>query len=143
MRRSVIAAFLAVAFSAAAADIKPVDTSKPLFRILKFKTLHGGDHPKGVADDEHPLLTVWSLRDVRLASDDKGVLITLTPKDAKGFAAITQKYGYLIFDAGEGRPIEVLHISAPITDGIIGFKHPDEAAAAEYLRRRLRIGEFK
>jgi hypothetical protein len=131
MRHWLFVALFAVVTSAAAADIKPADSSKPLFRILKFKTLHGGDHPKGVADDEHPLLVVWSLRDVRLASDGKGVLITLSPKDTKTFAAITQKYGYLIFDAAEGRPIEVLHITAPITDGIIGFKHPNEAAVAE------------
>ena len=143
MRVLFVAALLAVVASVTATDIKSADTRKPLFRILKFQTLRGGDHPQGTADDEHPLLVVWALRDVRLANDDKGVLITLTPKDTKTFAAITRKYGYLIFDAGEGRPIEVLHITAPITDGIIGFKHPDEAAAAEYLRRRLRLGEFK
>ena len=120
MRLSLIVAIFAVVTSAGAADIKPADSSNPLFRILKFQT-------QGVADDEHPLLVVWSLRDVRLASDDKGVLIVLTPKDAKTFAAITSRYRYLIFDAGEGRLIEVLHITAPITDGIIGFKHPHEA----------------
>jgi hypothetical protein len=127
MRLSLIVAIFAVVTSAGAADIKPTDSSNPLFRILKFQTLRGGDHPQGVADDEHPLLVVWSLRDVRLASDDKGVLIVLTPKDAKTFVAITSRYRYPIFDAGEGRLIEVLHITAPITDGIIGFKHPHEA----------------
>ena len=65
-------ALLTVVVSAAG-DIKPADASKPLFRILKFKTLHGDDHPKG----------------------------------------------------------------------IIGFNHPKEAATAEYLRRRLRLGEFE
>ena len=143
MRHSFLAALLVVVTSAAAADVKPADTSKPLFRILKFKTLQSGDRPKGEVDDEHPLLIVWALRDVRLARDDKGVLITLIPKDTKTFAAITRKYGYLVFDAGEGRPIEVLHITAPITDGVIGFKPPEDAAAAEYLRRRLRLGEFQ
>jgi hypothetical protein len=56
---------------------------------------------------------------------------------------LVRRHGYLIFDAAEGRPIEVLHITAPITDGIIGFKHPDEAAVAEYLRRRLHFAEFR
>jgi hypothetical protein len=36
-----------------------------------------------------------------------------------------------------------MHITAPIVNGIIGFKHPEDAAVAEYLRRRFRIGEFK
>jgi hypothetical protein len=101
--------------------------------VLKFQTLHGGDHSQGSVDDKNPLLVVWAVRDLRLASDNKGVLITLTPKDAKVFSTITRKYGYLVLDAGEGRPIEVMHVTAPITDGIIGFKHPDEAAAAEYF----------
>lgn len=142
MRLSLLAAFLVVVASAAGGEIRPADSSKPLFPILKFQSLHGGDHPKGTVD-EKPLLVVWAVSDLRLASDDKGVLITLTPKDTKKFAAITRKYGYLVLDAGEGRPIEVMHITAPIVDGIIGFKHPDEAVAAEYLRRRFRIGEFK
>ena len=127
---------------ASAAEIKPADPSKPLFRVLRFQSLHGGDHPQGTVD-EQPLLVIWVVRNLRLASDDKGVLITLTSKDAKIFAAITRKYGYLVLDAGEGHPIEVMHITAPITDGILGFKHPDEAAAAEYLRRRFRLAEFK
>jgi hypothetical protein len=144
MRHALIVGLVAPAvISTAAAHIKPADTSKPLFRILKFQTLHGGDHPQGVANGEHPLLVVWSLGNVQLARDNKGVLITLTPKDTKTFASITLRYGYLIFDAGEGRPIEVLHITAPIIDGVIGFKHPEEATAAEYLRRRLLLGEFK
>jgi hypothetical protein len=142
MHQSFAAALLGFVALVVAADIKPADTSKPLFRILKFKTLHGGDRPKGEVDDDHPLLVVWSLRDVQLARDLKGVLVTLTSKDTKTFASITRKYGYLVFD-GENRPIEVLHITAPITDGIIGFKHSEEAAAAEYLRRRLRLAEFK
>jgi len=142
MRLSLLATFLIVVALAAGAEIKPADASKPLFRILKFQSLHGGDHPQGTID-EKALLVVWAVRDLRLATDDKGVLLTLTPKDTKTFAAITRKYGHLVLDAGEGRPIEVMHVTAPITDGVIGFKHPDEAAAAEYLRRRFRLAEFK
>jgi hypothetical protein len=36
-----------------------------------------------------------------------------------------------------------VQITAPITDGVIGFKYPDQADVAEYLRRRFRIAEFK
>jgi hypothetical protein len=146
MRHSLFVLLIAVVASAAAADIKPADTTKPLFRILKIKTLHDaareGENAKSELDDKHPMLVVWKLRDVQLARDSKGVLMTLTPEDTKKFAAITSRYGYLVFE-GDDRPLQVLHITAPITDGIIGFKHPEEAAVADYLRRRLRIGEFK
>jgi hypothetical protein len=134
--------FLILAGLASAAEISPADPSKPLFRVLRFQSLQGDDYPQGTVD-EQPLLVIWVVRNLRLASDNKGVLITLTSKDAKIFAAITRKYGYLVLDAGEGHPIEAMHITAPITDGILGFKHPDEAAAAEYLRRRFRLAEFK
>jgi hypothetical protein len=46
MRLSLIVAIFAVVTSAGAADIKPTDSSNPLFRILKFQTLRGGDHPQ-------------------------------------------------------------------------------------------------
>jgi hypothetical protein len=145
MRRSSAIIALVFATSASAAEIKPVDPSKPLFRILRFQKIEpASQRPVGTVDDQ-PLLVVWSVSDLVLARDQKGVLITLTAKDAKVFAEITRKYndGLLVLDAGEGRALEVMHITAPITDGIIGFKHPDNAAAAEYLRRRFRIAEFK
>src|SRR5207237_1132823 len=100
MRRSLFVTLVAVLASAAAGDIKPADTTKPLFRILKFKTLHEaareGENAKGEVDDEHPMLVVWKLRDVQLATDNKGVLMTLNPEDTKKFAEITSKYGYLV-----------------------------------------------
>jgi hypothetical protein len=90
MRRSFLPAllWLAAVASLEAAEIRPVDTSKPLFRVLKFQTLHGGDHSQGALNDEHPLLVVWAVRDLRLASDDKGVLITLTQKTPKCLAQL-------------------------------------------------------
>lgn len=105
----------------------------------------GRDAPAGVTfDDKHPLLVVRSVRDLRLARDGKGVLITLMSVDAGKFAEITRNYnqGLLLLEA-ENRVLEAMHVTAPITDGIIGFKYPDEAAVAEYLRRRFRLAEFK
>ena len=145
MRRSSVIIALAIAASATAAEIKPADPSKPLFRILRFqKIAPGAQRPVGSVNDQ-PLLVVWSVSDLVLARDRKGVLITLTPKDAKAFADITRKYNgsLLVLDAGEGKALEVMHITAPITDGIIAFKHPHESAAAEYLRRRFRVAEFE
>lgn len=48
-----------------------------------------------------------------------------------------------MLDAGADEILEVMHITAPIVDGVIGIKQPDHARAAEYLRRRFRIDEFK
>ena len=146
MRHSLFVAVIAVVTSAASADIRPTDTNKPLFRVLKFKALHDGmlegKRAKGDVDVEHPMLVVWKIRDIQLAGDRKGVLITLTAEDTKKFAVVTRRYGYLVFE-GDDRALEVLHITSPITNGIIGFKYPEEAVVVEYLRRRLGLGEFK
>ena len=95
-------------------------------------------------DNKRPLLVVHSVSDLRLARDNKSVLITLTRADAKKFAEMTQKYnqGLLLFEA-EGRVLEAMQITTPVVDGVLGFKYPDQAAVAEYLRRRFRIGEFR
>jgi hypothetical protein len=150
MRPPTFCAFVApLILSAAAhgADITPADTTTPLFRIfapIPMKPADNTIRTQLTFDDKHPLLVVHSVRDLRLARDNKGVLITLKSADAKKFAEITRKYdqGLLLFEA-DRRVLEAMHITRPIVDGIIGFKHPDEGAVAEYLRRRFRIAEFK
>jgi hypothetical protein len=129
------------------AEIKPADPGTPLFRIFAPIPMKpaGRDSPTGVTfDNKHPLLVVRSVSDLRLARDGKGVLITLMPVDAQKFAAVTRKYtqGLLLLET-ENRVLDAMYVAAPITDGIIVFKYPDEAAVAEYLRRRFRVGEFK
>ncbi len=101
--------------------------------------------PAGLTfDAKYPLMVVSSVSDVRLARDRKGVIIVLTPVETQKFAAITRKYnqGLLLLEA-QGRVLQVVQITAPITDGVLGFKYPDQADVAEYLRRRFRIAEFK
>ena len=129
------------------AEIKPADLKTPVFRIFASIPMKqaGRDSPIGVTfDNKHPLLVVRSVSDLRLARDGKGVLITLMPVDAQKLAAITRKYtqGLLLLET-ENRVLDAMYVAAPITDGIIVFKYPDEAAVAEYLRRRFRVGEFK
>jgi hypothetical protein len=133
--------------SARAAEYSPADPTKPLFRIfapIAMKTPDGAPRERVTFDDKHPLLVVRTVSDLVLARDNKGVLITLTSADAKKFAAITRRYndGLLLLEA-EGEVLQAMHITAPIIDGIIGFKHPEEGAIAEYLRRRFRIAEFR
>src|SRR4030095_15897117 len=129
------------------AEIKPANPKTPLFRIFAPTPMKpaGRAVPAGFTfDDKHPLLVVRSVSDVRLARDGKGVLIMLTPVDAQKFAAITRKYnqGLLLLEA-ENRVLEAMQTTAPITDGVLGFKYPDQAAVADYLRRRFRLAEFR
>ena len=125
----------------------PADRTKPLFRIfspISMPTPVDAPRPKFTFDDEHPLLVVYSIGDLMLARDNKGVLITLTPKDAKKFVEITRKYNdALLLLEADGQILQAMHITAPITDGIIGWKYPQEEQVAKYLRRRFRIAEFK
>jgi DNA gyrase/topoisomerase IV subunit A len=100
--------------------------------------------PQFTFDDKHPLLVIYSVSDLMLARDNKGVLITLTSDDAKKFAEISRKYNdALLLLEADGQVLQAMHITAPITDGIIGWKYPQEEQVAKYLRRRFRIAEFK
>src|SRR3954449_7594193 len=103
----------------------PADHKKPLFRIFApISTPTAADAPRSkfTFDDEHPLLVVHSVSDLMLARDNKGVLITLTSEDGKKFAEITRKYNdALLLLEADGHVLQVMHITAPITDGIIGL----------------------
>jgi len=144
---SVVIAVTMLVTSAMAAEIKPTDPNTPLFQVfapIPMKPASSAGLAGFTFDGKHPLLVVRSVSDLRLARDRKGVIIALTPGDAQKFAAITRKYnqGLLLLEA-EGRVLEAMQVTTPITDGVIGFKYPDQAAVAEYLRRRFRIAEFK
>ena len=142
-----ILAVASIVTSARGDENFPVDHTKPLFRIfapISMPTPAGAPRPKFAFDDGHPLLVVHSVSHLMLARDNKGVLITLTPEDAKKFAEITRKYNdSLLLLEGDGQVLQAMHITAPITDGIIGSKYPQEEKVAKYLRRRFRIAEFR
>ena len=145
--RLTLVAVTMLAASATGGEIKPGDPATPLFRILAPVPMKPADSgaPAGFTfDAKHPLLVVHSVSDVRLARDRKGVMIVLTPRDAQKFGGITRQYnqGLLLLEA-EGRVLEAMQVTAPVTNGIIAFKHPDDDDAAEYMRRRFRVGEFK
>ena len=150
MRPSTFCGFVTCLILSAAshgADVAPADTTAPLFRIfaaIPMKPADSAVRTQLTFDAKYPLLVVRSVSDLRLARDQKGVLITLTSADRKKFAEITRKYdqGLLLLEAN-GRVLEAMHITAPVVNGIIGFKHPEDATVAEYLRRRFRVGEFK
>ncbi len=124
----VVLSFVIVVFLLAvarAAEYAPSDPSKPLFSIFAptpMKTPVDALRERVTFDDKHPLLVVRSVSDLLLAGDNKDVLITLTPEDAKKFAAITRSHngGLLLLEA-EGKILEAMHVTAPIVDGIIGL----------------------
>lgn len=133
--------FAGVAFGAA--DIAPADPATPVFRIFAPVPMKG-DQSQLTFDEAQPLLVIRGVRDLRLANDRKGVQITLNAQDARTFAILTRKYrGNVLLLESKGRVLEALQITAPVDNGLISFKYPDDAAVAEYLRKRFRIGEFK
>ena len=141
-----IALLLSNSLVGMASDIKPTDASTPLFRIYepKFTSLGSEAQIPKANYKEPPLLVIRAVRDLILAADQKGVMIGLTAADTQKFAQLTHQFDkrYLILIATDSIG-EVMHITAPIEDGYIGFKYPEAAPIAEYLRRRFRIAEFK
>jgi hypothetical protein len=81
MRLSTFCAFVAhfiLSAVAHGADIMPADTSRLLFRIfapIPMKPAGSATRNQLTFDDKRPLLVVRSVSDVRLARDQKGVLI--------------------------------------------------------------------
>jgi hypothetical protein len=136
-------AFLLAASAFGAAEITPANPAVPLFRVFIGIPPQGGG--KGMAfDEKRPLLTVRAVRELGLGRDDKSVQITLTPDNARDLALLTRKYdkGFLLLEV-QGRVLAAIHVSKPIQNGVLGFKHPQDAIIAEYLRKRFRIGEFR
>jgi hypothetical protein len=140
------AAVLLVA-STFAADLKPADSGTPLFRI--FQALPKDEQKKSgppqlTFDPKHPLLVVWSVRDLKIGPDHKSVLLVLTEKDRKIFAALTHKYNHsLLLLEAQGDVLEAIQITQPLENGVLEFSYPDDAATAQYLRRRFKLGEFR
>ena len=145
MKRSAIPLVLVLLAGVAfgAAEITPDNPAVPLFRVFIGIPPQGGG--KGMTfDEKRPLLTVRAVRELGLGRDDKSVQVTLTPDDARDLGLLTRKYdkGFLLLEA-QGRVLTALHITKPIQNGVLGFKHPQDAVVAEYLRKRFRIGEFR
>jgi hypothetical protein len=136
-------AFLFATSAFGAGEITPDNAAVPLFRVFIAIPAQGGG--KGMTfDEKRPLLTIRAVRELGLGRDDKSVQIALTPDDARDFALLTRKYdkGFLLFES-QGRVLTAIHVSKPIQNGRLGFKHPQDGVAAEYLRKRFGLGEFR
>ena len=110
-----------------ATDMVPEKPSIPLFKVFIGIPMKGGG--EGMTfDNRQPLLTVSQVRDLGLAADNKSVRIKLSPDDARDLWLLTRKSdkGFLILES-EGRVLTALHVTKPIQDGVLAFKHPDAA----------------
>jgi hypothetical protein len=126
------------------ADVKPGDARTPVFRIYlavsspNQQKMVGG--PQVSFDSKRPLLVISSARDVRPSRNGRGIVFTLTDRDAKAFAAISRKYtnGLLIVE-GQGKVLTVMHITEPLNNGAFEFQDPDDASVTRYLHQRFNL----
>ena len=124
-------------------EILPIDPKTPLFTIYEN---HFDPPPKDAQPRTHyghagkRLLTVYSLADLLLQADKKGVRVVLTDKDAKTFAEITRKFQYPVLIAGDEVAGVTMHFTASIENGSIMFTDSNYSGdVAQYLRRRFRV----
>src|SRR6266513_2851485 len=135
-------AVISVVFSCGTvfADLKPRDGAAPVFQIFATGSGGGGGSPRIDISGKQPLMVVASVTNVQLSNDRKAVRVTLTRSDARRFADITRKHGkeLLILEAN-GKVLEAMRVTSPVTDGVMEFTYPDDAAVADYLRKRFRL----
>ena len=123
-----------------AADLRPADAGAPLFRIFVAGAPTGDGTPNINVSGKPPLMIVSAAGDVQVSTDHKAVRLTLTSSDARKFAGITRKHvhDFLVLEAN-GRVLEVMQVSAPVTNGVLEFTYPEDATVADYLKKRFRL----
>jgi len=122
------------------ADLKPRDGAAPLFQIFAASSGGGGGAPRIDISGKQPLMVVSAVSNAQLSNDRKAVRVILTRSDARRFADITRRHGKdLLILEGNGKVLEAMRISSPVTDGVLEFTYPDDAAVADYLRKRFRL----
>jgi len=130
---------------AAANDIIPSDPKTPLFQLYEMQL----SSPK--ESDPHALqmklkkilLTVFTLDDLRFSRGESGAQAILNRKDARIFSQLTHTHDYLVLVAGDEKASVVMHITAPIDDGVISFTAANYGTdVARYLRRRYGVEQY-
>ena len=123
-----------------AADLRPADAAAPLFRIFVAGSPASSGTPNINVSGKPPLMIISAASDVQVSSDRKAVRLTLTSSDRRKFGDITRKHvhDFLVLEAN-GRVLEVMQVGAPVTNGTLEFVYPDDAAVADYLKKRFRL----
>lgn len=131
----------ALVSAAHAADIKPADGNAPVFRIFA-SSAGGGVNPDSAINlnGKKPLMILTSVAAIGESRDRKAVRLTLSSADARHFADITRKHpnDLLVLEAN-GRILEAIQATAPVTNGILEFTYPDDATVVDYLRKRFHL----
>lgn len=121
-----------------AADIKPADGSAPVFLIFAAGSSSAAGSPKIDISGKQPLMVVATAADVRLSKDRKAIRFTFSRNDARRFSDLTRKHAnqFLVLQ-GNGKVLEAMQVSSPVTNGVLEFTYPDDAAVADYLKKRF------
>ncbi|HEY4282733.1 MAG TPA: hypothetical protein VGM62_06665 [Chthoniobacterales bacterium] len=124
----------------ATAASKPADGGAPIFRIFASGSVKGGTSSPINISNKFPLMVVSTGAKVQLSQDRKAVRVVLTPSDARKFADITRRHVHeiLILEAN-GRVLEAMQVTSPVTNGTLEFSYPDDAAVVDYLRKRFHL----
>ncbi|HJT81991.1 MAG TPA: hypothetical protein VJ719_12405 [Chthoniobacterales bacterium] len=123
---------------AIAADVKPADGGGPVFLIFAAGSSSGTGAPTIDLSNKKPLMVVATAADVRLSKDRRAIRFTLNRNDARRFAGLTRKHAreFLVLQGG-GKVLEAMQVSSPVTNGVLEFTYPDDAAVADYLKKRF------
>jgi hypothetical protein len=124
----------------ASADLRPADGAAPVFRVFAAGPANASGAPTINISGKPPLMIISAAADVQLSTDRKAVRLTLTSSDARKFGDITRRHikDFLVIEAN-GRVLEVMQVTSPVTNGMLEFTYPEDAAVADYLRKRFRI----
>ena len=122
MRTSLLLILLTVVSAfAAESEIVPTDPKTPLFQLYETQV----SPPKKSDPDAYQmrlkkvLLTVFTLDDLRFSRDESDAQAILNRKDARVFSQLTHAHKYLVLVAGDQKASVVMHITAPIDDGVV------------------------
>ena len=89
---------------------------------------------------DQPLMVISTAANVEIVSNGKAVRLTMTPADARKFANVTRQHpNQLLILVGRGRALQGVQVGAPITNGVLEFRYPQEELAADYVKKRFRF----
>jgi hypothetical protein len=134
------AACILLASGTFAASPKAANDGTPVFRVFGSGSAGTGGAPQISIAAKQPLMVISTPANVQLSTDRKAVRLTLNSSDARRFAEITRKHrNELLILETNGRVLEAMQVGAPVTNGRLDFSYPDDAAVADYLRKRFRL----
>jgi hypothetical protein len=129
---------VALLHSTTLADTRP-EGGDPVFQIFASGR-GGGSQTRLYMKGDQPLMVISTAANVEVSKDRKAVRLTMTAADARKFADITRRHtNELLILMGRGRALQGVMVTSPVTNGVLEFLYPGDAAAADYLKKRFRL----